>query len=336
MPPLDIADIDTPVPDDILSGATDAAEADGQADSDAGAAAAAAVTATANDKADEKPAAEANGAEANGDSKQSAGEAGAEGGQAAAEKPATEEQGGRAQVIPRARFDEVNAKLHAERERAEELARQLAEAKAAKDQAAAEKAADDAQAKIDELEAKHYDAILEGDKESALAIRREINQVIRADAERQAAERAERTIAERQKRDDESRAAAEFEILVAETLTKYPFLDDASAEANAEAIADVVVWRDHFLAAGKNAAEALRLSVGKVAPLYAKPAAEPVPAKEDTRKKAAIERNAADAVSQPAAPVAGLGNRAAPPMPEVKTQADWEKLSEKEREALLS
>lgn len=332
MPPLDITDIDTPVPDDILSGETDAAGGEGQGNGDAGAAAA-----DAKANADAKQV-EANGAtaDANGDGQQSAGEAGAESGQAAAEKPATEEQSGRAQVIPRARFDEVNAKLHAERERAEELARQLAEAKAIKDQAAAEKAADDAQAKIDELEAKHYDAILEGDKESALAIRREINQVIRADAERQAAERAERAIAERQKRDDEGRAAAEFESLVAETLTKYPFLDDASAEANAEAIADVVVWRDHFLGAGKSIAEALRLSVGKVAPLYAKSAAEPVPAKEDTRKKAAIERNAADAVSQPAAPVAGLGNRAAPPMPEVKTQADWEKLSEKEREALLS
>lgn len=331
---MNIDDIDTPVSEDILSGATDDAGAEGHGGSDAGAAAAA--TADNKTQGDAKQA-EANGAaaDANDNGQQPTGDAGSEGGQAAAaEKLATEEQSGRAQVIPRARFDEVNAKLHAERERAEELARQLAEIQASKEQSAAKESAEDAQKKIDELEEKHFEAMLEGNREEAVSIRREINKMIRADAERQAELRAEQKIVEQQRKDSEERAAAEFRTVVSESVAKYPFLDAASDDANADAIQSVVVWRDHFMNSGKPAADALRSAVEKVAPLYAKPAAV-VEQKTDSRKQAAIARNAADALSQPAAPVAGLGNRAAPPMPEVKTQADWEKLSEKEREALL-
>ncbi|MBP7526232.1 MAG: hypothetical protein KA779_15835, partial [Propionivibrio sp.] len=82
----------------------------------------------------------------------------------AEEDPKPEEEGApqprRDAVIPRARFDEVNAKLHAEREEANRL---RAELEALNKPNAAQAAEID----VDTLEDQFFDAIINGEKERA-------------------------------------------------------------------------------------------------------------------------------------------------------------------------
>lgn len=229
----------------------------------------------------------------------------------------------RAQVIPRARFDEVNAKLHAEREEKAQLMAQLEALRKPADTPAAD-AVD-----IEALEAQHFDAILSGEKDVAVRLRAQINAEIFAQAERKALEKAIQHTTAKEER-------SEFDQTVAAVHQQFPFLDHASASANPEAIAEVVEWRNYYIDKGDSPATALQKAAGRVATVYAAPVqAAPVVQHTNTRKQVAIARNVAATGSQPPAQVAGIGNRAVPPLPEVKTQNDWENLKESEREALL-
>lgn len=241
---------------------------------------------------------------------------------AEAEDPAPE----RNPVIPRARFDEVNTKLHAERERAEAAERRLAEMM--QTQQVAQQSAP-ATADIDAMEVKFFDAMMEGNRDEAVKIRAQINAEISSRAESAANERMARQLSER-----ETKSA--LESVGAKAMEQYPFLDHQSDAANAEAIGEVVEWRDFYQSKGDPIHVALGKAVAKVGPGYSTPAqtaAAILPV--DSRKKAALVRNAADAAAQPPAQVAGIGNRAAPPNPKVETQQDWEKLSDADRDSML-
>lgn len=238
------------------------------------------------------------------------------------EAPAQEREA----AIPRARFDEVNAKLHSERERAEAAERRLAELEQQSKAPQGEPTA--SSASLEEMESKFYDAMMDGDKEQATKIRAEINTELAARAERAASERLSRQLSERE-------VALSVASVGAKALADYPFLNHEADTANAEAIAEVIEWRDFYTSKGEPLPVALEKAVAKVAPSYvsAQPAAE-APA-VDPRKRAALTRNAAESALQPPAPVAGIGNRAAPPRPKVDTQQDWEKLSDSDREMML-
>ena len=85
----------------------------------------------------------------------------------APEAAATEEEtppAKRDTVIPRARFDEVNAKLHAEREAREAAESRLAEMERRRreNQSNKDKQAATSEADIDALEDQYFEAILEG------------------------------------------------------------------------------------------------------------------------------------------------------------------------------
>ena len=85
----------------------------------------------------------------------------------APEAAATEEEtppAKRDTVIPRARFDEVNAKLHAEREAREAAESRLAEIERSRreTQSNKDKQAATSEADIDALEDQYFEAILEG------------------------------------------------------------------------------------------------------------------------------------------------------------------------------
>jgi len=228
----------------------------------------------------------------------------------------------RSPVIPRARFDEVNAKLHYERERAEAAERRLAEMEQAPATSAPPVAAD-----IDAMELEFFDAMMEGNKESAVKIRNQINAELSSRAEAVASERFSRQMNERDSLQAMQSAGAK-------AIAAYPFLDHQSDAANVEAINEVVEWRDFYAAKGLPAHAALEKAVAKVGPTYAV-ATAPMLVATDGRKQAALSRNAVDAAAQPPANVAGVGNRAAPPKPQAETQGDWEKLTEAERNALL-
>lgn len=241
---------------------------------------------------------------------------------AQAEETASEEDPAPAKrdtVIPRARFDEVNAKLHAEREETERLRAEL-NARSTPAPAAA--------VDVDALEDEYFDALLEGDKDRAKKVRATINAEIYSRAEAASTAAAAATITERE-------AKSAFTQAVEQTVTAYPFLNSQGPETNAEAIAEVVEWRDFYINKGDTPARALLKAADKVAPLYAPEKvvepADPVPL-TDKRKQSALATAARVASTQPPRADAGIGNRAIPAGDSIVGNQDrWEKASDAER-----
>lgn len=223
-------------------------------------------------------------------------------------------------VIPRARFDEVNAKLHAEREEAARLRAELE---------ALTKKPEPTDNNIDTLEDEYFEAMIAGDKTKAKEIRATINTEIFNRAQAASAETAAATLTQREMQTSFSRA-------VEQTVSAYPFLDSTKPEANAEAIAEVVEWRDFFIAKGESPAVALQKAAGKVAPLYAAKS-EPTPPAVDTRKQKAVEVAAKTANAQPPSVEAGVGNRSIPLGDDlINDQNKWDKAPEAERQRFLA
>lgn len=223
-------------------------------------------------------------------------------------------------VIPRARFDEVNAKLHAEREEAARLRAELE---------ALTKKPEPTDNSIDTLEDEYFEAMIAGDKTKAKEIRATINAEIFTRAQAASEETVTATLTQREMQTSFSKA-------VEQTVSAYPFLDSTKPEANAEAIAEVVEWRDFFIAKGESPAVALQKSAGKVAPLYAAKS-EPTPPAVDTRKQKAVEVAAKTANAQPPSVEAGVGNRSIPLGDDlINDQNKWDKASEAERQRFLA
>lgn len=237
-----------------------------------------------------------------------------------------EPQAERAQVIPRARFDEVNAKLHAEREENEALRAKLEALKQPEAQTAAS-------VSVDDLERQYLAAIMGGEEDNAIAIRAKINGELQSLAEARATEKVMAQMSAKEAAATKAAEEARVAGVVSQALAAYEFLNPDSPAANQEAINEVIGWRMSYEAQGFSTADALQKAVGKVAPMYATTSAKVVPV--DTRKQSAIDRNIQAANAQPPANVAGVGNRAAPMAPKIETQKDWESLSEAERERLL-
>ena len=230
-------------------------------------------------------------------------------------------------VIPRARFDEVNAKLHAEREEANRL---RAELEALNRSSTTQADAID----VDTLEDQFFDAIINGEKERAKEIRAQINAEIYTKARAASEEAVSTTLTQRE-------IQSSFAKAVEQTVTDYPFLDSNSPDANAEAIGEVVEWRDFYLSKGDTPAAALQKAAAKIAPIYNKttePTPDPTPEPlTDKRKQAALATAAKASAAQPPAVEAGIGNRAIPFGDDIiGDQAKWEKASEAERLRMLS
>ena len=223
-------------------------------------------------------------------------------------------------VIPRARFDEVNAKLHAEREEAARLRAELE---------AMTRRPEPTDSSIDALEDEYFDAMIAGDKGKAKEIRATINAEIFTRAQAASEETVTATLTQREIQTSFSKA-------VEQTVSAYPFLDSTKPEANAEAIAEVVEWRDFFIANGESPAVALQKAAGKVAPLYAAKS-EPTPPAVDTRKQKAVEVAAKTANAQPPSVEAGVGNRSIHLGDDlINDQNKWDKAPEAERQRFLA
>ena len=240
----------------------------------------------------------------------------------AEEDPKPEEEGApqprRDAVIPRARFDEVNAKLHAEREEAARLRAELE---------AMTRRPEPTDSSIDALEDEYFEAMIAGDKGKAKEIRATINAEIFTRAQAASEETVTATLTQREIQTSFSKA-------VEQTVSAYPFLDSTKPEANAEAIAEVVEWRDFYLSKGDTPAAALQKAAAKIAPIYSKAAPE-LPT--DKRKQAALATAAKASAAQPPAVEAGIGNRAIPFGDDIiGDQAKWENASEAERLRMLS
>lgn len=225
--------------------------------------------------------------------------------------------------IPKARFDEVNARMKRAEEERQALEEQLRALRGQAPQAKAEQAPQAGQFDLDTAESAYLEALRQGDAQAARQIRGAINSHIQQQAENAAIEKVTATLS---KRETETSLVA----IANESIKKYPFLNTESDEANDAAISDVVEWRDYYASKGMRADVALQKAVDKIAPMYAPKAApkepEPEP-KVDTRGKEAIQRNALAAAAQPMQ-LNGVGERAS------KARYDVSKMSEDEFDAL--
>ena len=247
--------------------------------------------------------------------------------EAAAEEEQEQAPAKRDAVIPRARFDEVNAKLHAEREAREAAESRLAEMERRRreNQSNKDKQAATSEADIDALEDQYFEAILEGDKDKAKGLRSKINAEIYNKAEAASTAAVSASLSQRE-------AKTSFEKAVAQTVTDFPFLDSNSPESSPEAIAEVVEWRDFYIAKGDSPASALQKAAQKVAPLYATASPDTQPPATDKRKQAAVANAAKANAAQPPRVDAGVGNRSIPAGDSIVGNQDkWEKASEAER-----
>lgn len=233
-------------------------------------------------------------------------------------------EGGKAKMVPHARFNEVNETLKQERAERLRLEEELARARGAQPAAPAEKPATPEAYNFDDAEDRFMDALLDGDKEAAAKIRAEIRAEERKQFAEQSAQSAQKAAdAELQRRDAETEQTAAQRVLSA-AIEKYPFLDHEGDEADADAIEDVIARRDLYLKQGMPFAKALATAVEKVAPRYATQEELTKPNKR-TATAEQINRNLDREKRIPAA-MPGVGERG--------KDIDYAKLSEDEFDAL--
>ena len=232
--------------------------------------------------------------------------------------------------IPKARFDEVNERRKQAENELEQTRDELARIKqAAAHPANTASATDTAQAgqtgkTVDEQEAEYIEAMMEGNTDRALEIRRSINAQLVVEAETRV-----------ETRNNQITAASQLQAESDKAVADYPYLD---TDEGAVALGLIIDARNANVARGMPVVEALREAVKTIAPRFA-PAADPTrvlqtTAKQvDTRSADALRRGAADSIKQPPPIVAGVGNRATSAMPNINemTEEQFDNLSEAEK-----
>jgi hypothetical protein len=117
---------------------------------------------------------------------------------------------------------------------------------------------------FDAAEEKFNDLLLEGNVKEAAALRKEIREKEREYFKELANSIREEAV---QKATNEI-AESKFNVLVENFESKYPFLNASSKDFNKEAVDTVNTFMAGYMAQGKSKAEALKIAVSKVAPLY--------------------------------------------------------------------
>lgn len=227
--------------------------------------------------------------------------------------------------IPKARFDEVNTQLQREREQNERLLALLAQRQPEAKPAEQAKPPVD----VDELETAYANALLDGKTDDAMKLRRQINNELIQQATQAATQQVSQRTTEQL-----------FSEEVVAIIKRFPQLDAKNEQADQDAIAAVVDWRDFLVAQrGVPLHTALRQAADRVAKdqgwINSTPAAAPSAAPNDERLVQARVRNAKAAQAQAPALDAGVGERAATVMDVSKmTEAQFRSLPEAERKRL--
>lgn len=236
--------------------------------------------------------------------------------------------GGKAKMVPHARFNEVNETLKQERAARLQLEEELARAKGQQPMPAADKPnTKDEAYDFDAAEDRYMDALMDGNKEDAAKIRKEI----RGEEQKQFSQQSATTVkqatdAEMQRREAEAETAAAQQVMSA-AVTKYPFLDHKGEEHDADAIEEVIARRDLYMKKGMTFSKALAIAVEKVAPRYAPKEQEEAlkPNNKISATAEQINRNLAREKRIPAA-MPGVGERG--------KDIDYANISEDEFDAL--
>jgi hypothetical protein len=234
-----------------------------------------------------------------------------------AEKPEAEAQPDAAnppaevdkQLIPRARFNEVNDRAKAAERRAQELEARLNATIPPTDY------------DFESKEREYMDAVLEGDHQKALGIRRDIRaaemEMARSVAATQASQAKEATKAE-----------LEFEQAVASIEVDYPAFSQSSTDYNQELVDEALELHAGFVSRGYSPAAAMRKAVAYVANmngLTAKSQA-PAPAPAAPKRTTNTVKSKLDmAASQPPVQSGVSGG---------ETEPDYRNLSDEEWDAL--
>lgn len=212
---------------------------------------------------------------------------------------------GATQNVPYARFREVN---ESKRQLEEQLAAMQQEVQALKagQQPAAAPAATPAPDAFDveAAEEQYAQALLDGDTKAAASIRRQIHQYIEDSAVR----RVEQTTQQQQ-------STSKSQEVLDRAFKEYPWLEYEEGTPAVEMIEAMVLAKT---AKGVPRHQALADAIAVVAPRFDPndPPSRGLPgngAPVDTRLERANKRGAADALLQPAAVQAGMGNRATAP-----------------------
>lgn len=221
---------------------------------------------------------------------------------------------GKAKMVPHARFHEVNERA----KEAERIALEEREARIRLEERMAilqgenkpkekEVPAFDFDAKEDE----YMEAMLEGDTTKAKTIRKEIREAERSQIEAEVESRTNTKIVQQE-------STRLFMEAAEQAVEDYPFLADGPGQ-NKQAVADVKVWRDHYINAGDPAHVAIRKAAKKVGPLYAEDDGDGEDGPEgktlslaELRKRQQAQartRNASASSQQPPAVKGGMGER---------------------------
>lgn len=239
---------------------------------------------------------------------------------AAATEPASDaeaEADASGQHIPKARFDAVYAQRKDFQRRAEEAEAELDRilASGARAAAPAAKPFDEAAA-----EAAYFEAMMDGDQQKAVQIRREINANLQHLAR-----------SDYQTMQSAQSAMEALDAVTTSALQAHPWLD---TEAGEEALEAIVALRDRKIASGTAAHLALAQAVAAIAPRFAPEGAAPgegspgLAQVADTRSRRSLIRGATAAENQPPAIQAGLGNRT------TASRVDVQNLTEEQFDAL--
>jgi hypothetical protein len=164
-------------------------------------------------------------------------------------------------TIPRARFNEVNTELQAEREARLRAEGALAERRAIAGGEGEGGEGGGAAKPVDlkELNRQYRTKLMEGDEDAADAIMDQIQ----AETLARATDAADQRAIAREN-------ARLLNVAASEVVAEFPFLDSKNAKTlNKAAVAEVVEWRDFYMAKGEAPDVALRKAAKKVGPLYA-------------------------------------------------------------------
>lgn len=208
--------------------------------------------------------------------------------------------------VPRARMNEVLEQKRAAEQRLKDLQAQL-EAKVPP-----------TDYPFDEKETAYMDAVLEGDHQKALAIRKEIRaaelELTRSVAATQAAQAKEATKAE-----------LEFTQVVQQMESDYPVFDQSSADYNQELVDEALELHAGFMSRGYSPAAAMRKAVTYVAKVNGLDAKSAAPAPAPKRTASTVKSKLDVAASQPPVQTGVSGGEVEPDYRNLSDE-DWDKL----------
>ena len=246
------------------------------------------------------------------------------------EEPVDEEapkQARRDPVIPRARFDEVNAKLHQERQARERLEAELADIRASS--ASQEAKAIDVDLRV--LKRQAFELRMTDEEEAD-----RIEELIEAERDRRAEVKALAAVERREAAREQLATHNALQAAQAEIISEHPWLDHTTSHGDQRAIAEVVALRDTYISGGMPPVDALIEAANMIArargsSIKQQDAEDPT-APVDKRKRAAVATAARVSATQPPRVDAGVGNRAIPAGNSIVGNQDrWERASETER-----